>query len=159
MTGAHAANITALAAARHEMLRRARWDVEAMGLQGAPRVTLIAGEEAHSSIGAASRMIGLGSRTIVGVATDAQGRMRPEALEWALSATSGPTIVCAQAGNVNTGACDPLVEIGELTRAQRRVAARRRRLRPVGGASRRSTAISSPAWPTLIRGRPTRTSG
>ena len=116
VTGAHAANITALAAARHEMLRRARWDVEAMGLQGAPRVTLIAGEEAHSSIGAASRMIGLGSRTIVGVATDTQGRMRPEALEWALSATSGPTIVCAQAGNVNTGACDSLVEIGELTR-------------------------------------------
>ena len=50
------------------------------------------------------------------VATDEQGRMRPDALEWALSATSGPTIVCAQVGNVNTGACDPLVEIGELTR-------------------------------------------
>ncbi len=61
-------------------------------------------------------MIGVGSRTIMRVATDAQGRMRPDALEWALSATSGPTIVCAQVGNVNTGACDPLVEIGELTR-------------------------------------------
>jgi glutamate/tyrosine decarboxylase-like PLP-dependent enzyme len=116
VTGAHAANVTALAAARHEMLRRARWDVEAMGLQGAPRLTVIAGEEAHSSIAAASRMIGLGSRTIMRVATDDQGRMRPEALEWALSATSGPTIVCAQAGNVNTGACDPLDRIGELTR-------------------------------------------
>ena len=61
-------------------------------------------------------MIGVGSRTIMRVATDEQGRMRPDALEWALSATSGPTIVCAQVGNVNTGACDPLVEIGELTR-------------------------------------------
>ncbi len=116
VTGAHTANVTALAAARHEVLRRARWDVEALGLQGAPPLTVIAGEEAHASIHAACRMIGVGSRTIMRVATDAQGRMRPDALEWALSATSGPTIVCAQVGNVNTGACDPLVEIGELTR-------------------------------------------
>jgi glutamate/tyrosine decarboxylase-like PLP-dependent enzyme len=116
VTGAHTANVTALAAARHEVLRRARWDVEAMGLQGAPPLTVIAGEEAHASIHAACRLIGVGSRTIMRVATDGQGRMRPDALEWALSATSGPTIVCAQVGNVNTGACDPLVEIGELTR-------------------------------------------
>jgi glutamate/tyrosine decarboxylase-like PLP-dependent enzyme len=116
VTGAHTANVTALAAARHEMLRRARWDVEAMGLQGAPQLTVIAGEEAHASIHAACRMIGVGSRTIIRVATDGQGRMRPDALEWALSASSGPTIVCAQAGNVNTGACDPFPEIGELTR-------------------------------------------
>jgi glutamate/tyrosine decarboxylase-like PLP-dependent enzyme len=116
VTGAHMANVTALAAARHEMLRRARWDVEALGLQGAPTLTIVAGEEAHSSIYAAARMIGLGSRTILRVATDAQGRMRPDALEWALAATPGPAIVCAQAGNVNTGACDPLQEIGELTR-------------------------------------------
>ena len=116
VTGAHMANVTALAAARHEMLRRARWDVEALGLQGAPPLTIIAGEEAHSSIYAAARMIGIGSKTILRVATDSQGRMRPDALEWALSATTGPAIVCAQAGNVNTGACDPLKEIGELTR-------------------------------------------
>jgi glutamate/tyrosine decarboxylase-like PLP-dependent enzyme len=116
VTGAHTANVTALAAARHEVLRRARWDVESLGLQGAPQLTVIAGEEAHSSIFAACRMIGVGSRTIMRVATDEQGRMRPDALEWALSATSGPTIVCAQVGNVNTGACDPLVEIGALTR-------------------------------------------
>jgi glutamate/tyrosine decarboxylase-like PLP-dependent enzyme len=116
VTGAHTANVTALAAARHEVLRRARWDVEALGLQGAPQLTVIAGEEAHASIHAACRMIGVGSKTIMRVATDGQGRMRPDALEWALSATSGPTIVCAQVGNVNTGACDPLVEIVELTR-------------------------------------------
>jgi glutamate/tyrosine decarboxylase-like PLP-dependent enzyme len=117
VTGAHMANVTALAAARHEVLRRAGWDVESLGLQGAPALTVVAGEEAHSSIHAACRMIGVGSRTIIRVATDEQGRMRPDALEWALSATSGPTIVCAQVGNVNTGACDPLVEIAELTRA------------------------------------------
>jgi glutamate/tyrosine decarboxylase-like PLP-dependent enzyme len=116
VTGAHAANVTALAAARHEVLRRARWDVEALGLQGAPQLTLIAGEEAHVSIHAACRLIGIGSRTILRVATDSHGRMRPDALEWALSASSGPTIVCAQAGNVNTGACDPLTEIAELAR-------------------------------------------
>jgi glutamate/tyrosine decarboxylase-like PLP-dependent enzyme len=116
VTGAHMANVTALAAARHEMLRRARWDVEAHGLQGAPTLTMIASEEAHSSIYAAARLIGVGNKTMLRVATDAQGRMRPDALEWALSASTGPTIVCAQAGNVNTGACDPLKEIGELTR-------------------------------------------
>ena len=86
------------------------------GLQGAPPLTVIAGEEAHASIVAACRMVGVGSRTMVRVATDGEGRMRPDALEWALSATPGPVIVCAQAGNVNTGACDPLVAIAELTR-------------------------------------------
>jgi glutamate/tyrosine decarboxylase-like PLP-dependent enzyme len=115
VTGAHTANVTALAAARHEVLRRARWDVEALGLQGAPPLNVIAGEDAHASIPAACRMIGVGSRTIMRVATDDQGRMRPDALEWALSATSGPAIVCAQVGNVNTGACDPLPQIAELT--------------------------------------------
>jgi glutamate/tyrosine decarboxylase-like PLP-dependent enzyme len=93
-----------------------RWDVEALGLQGAPPLSILAGDEAHSSIFAAARMIGAGSRTILRVATDRHGRMRPDALEWALTATAGPAIVCAQAGNVNTGACDPLREIGELTR-------------------------------------------
>jgi glutamate/tyrosine decarboxylase-like PLP-dependent enzyme len=115
VTGAHMANVTALAAARHEVLRRVHWDVEALGLQGAPPLTVIVGEEAHSSIPAAVRMLGIGSRTLLRVATDAQGRMRPDALEWALSATAGPAIVCAQAGNVNTGACDPLTEIADMT--------------------------------------------
>ena len=117
VTGAHTANITALAAARHEVLRRAGWDVEKDGLQGAPRVTVIAGAEAHSSIPAACRLIGLGSATIVQVAADDQGRMRVDALDAALSSTSGPRIVCAQSGNVNTGASDPFTEIAERTRA------------------------------------------
>ena len=74
VTGAHTANITALAAARHEVLRRARWDVEALGLQGAPPLTVIAGAEAHSSINAACRMIGVGSRTIMRVADENRAR-------------------------------------------------------------------------------------
>jgi glutamate/tyrosine decarboxylase-like PLP-dependent enzyme len=116
VTGAHMANVVALAAARHEVFRRVHWDIEALGLHGAPPLTVIAGEDAHASIGAACRMLGIGNWTILRVATDDQGRMRPDALEWALSASAGPTIVCAQAGNVNTGACDPLREIAEMTR-------------------------------------------
>ena len=111
VTGAHTANVTALAAARHEVLRRVGWDVEAMGLHGAPRVTVVAGAEAHTSIGAACRMIGLGASTIVRVEADDQGRMRSDRFERALQTTSGPRIVCAQAGNVNTGASDPFREI------------------------------------------------
>jgi glutamate/tyrosine decarboxylase-like PLP-dependent enzyme len=117
VTGAHTANVTALAAARHEVLMRAGWDVNARGLHGGPLLSVIAGAEAHSSIPAACRLIGIGSETIVYVDSDDQGRMRPGALESALTARSGPCIVCAQAGNVNTGACDPLVEVSRLTRA------------------------------------------
>jgi glutamate/tyrosine decarboxylase-like PLP-dependent enzyme len=111
VTGAHMANVTALAAARHEVLRRQGWDVEALGLQGAPPITVIAGAEAHASIPAACRLIGLGAATIVHVESDDQGRMRPDALDAALSSSSGPRIVCAQAGNVNSGASDPFGEI------------------------------------------------
>ena len=111
VTGATMANVTTLAAARHEVLRRAGWDVEAHGLQGAPRVTVVAGAEAHASIRSACRIIGLGASTIVSVPADEQGRMRGDALADTLAGVTGPTIVCAQSGNVNTGAFDPLVEI------------------------------------------------
>ena len=111
VTGAHMANVSALAAARNDVLRRAGWDVEALGLQGAPRITVLAGSEAHASIGAACRMIGLGSSTIHRVGSDEQGRMRADRLDAALASTAGPRIVCAQAGNVNTGASDPFRDI------------------------------------------------
>jgi glutamate/tyrosine decarboxylase-like PLP-dependent enzyme len=110
-TGAHMANVTALAAARHEVLRREGWDVEAKGLQGAPALTVFASDEAHSSIGAACRFVGLGAETIVRVGADDQGRMRPAALADAMRRVKGASIVCAQAGNVNTGACDSLPEV------------------------------------------------
>ena len=111
VTGAHTANVTALAAARHEVLRREGWDVEARGLQGAPPLTVFASHEAHSSIGAACRFVGLGSETIVRIPADDQGRMLPGPLAAAMDRTAGARIVCAQAGNVNTGACDPFPEI------------------------------------------------
>ena len=115
VTGCHMANFTALAAARHELLRRAGWDVEADGLQGAPRLRVIVGDEVHVSVIGALRMLGIGSRQVVRVAADDQGRLKPEALDAALAAAEGPTIVCAQAGNVNTGAFDPLDAIADLT--------------------------------------------
>jgi glutamate/tyrosine decarboxylase-like PLP-dependent enzyme len=115
VTGCHLANFTALAAARHELLRRAGWDVEADGLQGAPRLRVIVGDEVHVSVIGALRMLGIGSRQVTRVAADGQGRMRPDALGDALAADQGvPTIICAQAGNVNSGAFDPLDAIADL---------------------------------------------
>ncbi|MDE3155282.1 MAG: aspartate aminotransferase family protein [Acidobacteriota bacterium] len=118
VTGCHTANFTALAAARHEVLRREGWDVEARGLQGAPAVTVLLGQEAHVSIFGALRMLGLGAATAQRIEADDQGRMNPAALERALAAARPPIIVCAQAGNVNTGAFDPLAPIAAATRAR-----------------------------------------
>ncbi|HEY2149736.1 MAG TPA: pyridoxal-dependent decarboxylase [Vicinamibacterales bacterium] len=118
VTGCHMANFTALAAARHELLRRAGWDVEADGLQDAPRVRVIVGDEVHVSVLGALRLLGFGSNQVIRVPADDQGRMRPDALDAALqrkpgAAASAATIVCAQAGNVNTGAFDPLDQIAD----------------------------------------------
>ncbi|MGH3102227.1 MAG: pyridoxal phosphate-dependent decarboxylase family protein, partial [Thermoleophilia bacterium] len=108
VTGGQMANFTALAAARHHVLKEAGWDVEADGLLGAPRLGVIVGEERHVTIDRALRFLGLGTSSLRPVPADEQGRMRPDALRSALAESSGPTIVCAQAGNVNTGAFDPL---------------------------------------------------
>jgi len=111
VTGCHMANFTALAAARLEVLRRAGWDLDQNGLQGSPPIRVLVGNEVHVSVVGALRMLGIGSRQIERVDADEQGRMRPASLERALQSPTGPTIVCAQAGNVNTGAFDPLDEI------------------------------------------------
>ncbi len=113
VTGAQMANVTALAAARHDVLARAGWDVAEDGLIGAPPVALFAGAEAHVTVLRAARLLGFGRASVTEVEADDQGRMRPEALARALAAGAGPAIVCAQAGNVNTGACDPLAEVVE----------------------------------------------
>ncbi|MGH7543385.1 MAG: pyridoxal phosphate-dependent decarboxylase family protein [Gemmatimonadota bacterium] len=114
VTGAHMANFTALAAARHEVLRRAGWDVEEWGLEGAPPVHVLVGAEAHVSIPGAIRLLGLGAGRIRLIDADGQGRMRPGPLAEALEGLRGPVIVAAQAGNVNSGAFDPLDEIADL---------------------------------------------
>lgn len=117
VTGGQMANFTALAAARHEVLRRAGWDVEAEGLPGAPPLHVVVSEEAHVTIFASLAMLGLGSRRVKRVPADEQGRMRPPDLAAIFKGCDGPTIVCAQAGNVNSGAFDPLAEIAALSRA------------------------------------------
>jgi glutamate/tyrosine decarboxylase-like PLP-dependent enzyme len=115
VTGAQAANTTALAAARGHVLAEAGWDVGRKGLQGAPSIRLVVGEERHVTVDRSLRLLGLGSGTLVVVPADEQGRMRADALRDALAAGDGPTIVCAQAGNVNTGGIDPLDEIADAS--------------------------------------------
>src|SRR5882672_7943425 len=107
VTGATMANFSALAAARHALLQREGWNVEADGLFGAPPITVVVGEEAHPTLFKSLGLLGLGRNRVVRVPVDSQGRMRADAIP----PLSGPTIVCAQAGNVNTGAFDPLPEI------------------------------------------------
>ncbi len=110
VTGATVANFCALAAARHVVLEHAGWNVESDGLIGAPSITVIAGAEAHPTLTKSVGLLGLGRDRIVKVPVDSQGRMRADALP----RISGPTIVCTQAGNVNTGAIDPVGEICEV---------------------------------------------
>jgi glutamate/tyrosine decarboxylase-like PLP-dependent enzyme len=117
VTGGQMANASCIAAARHAVLARAGWDVEADGLAGAPPLRILAGEEAHATIFTSLRLLGLGAARAERVAADRQGRMRPDALADALAAGEGPTVVCAQVGNVNSGACDPVGELAALTRA------------------------------------------
>ena len=107
VTGATMANFSGLSAARHAVLQKEGWDVEAQGLFGAPPVTVIVGDEVHVSVLKALSHLGLGRERVIRVPVDGQGRMRPEALP----EISGPTILCLQAGNVNTGAFDPAQEI------------------------------------------------
>lgn len=112
VTGTTVAHITALAAARHRVLARAGWYVESDGLFGAPPITVVVGAEAHPTLFKALGVLGLGRSRVTRVPVDGQGRMIPEALP----EPSGPTIVCTQAGNVNTGAFDPHPEIIERAR-------------------------------------------
>jgi len=107
VTGATMANFTALAAARHAVLQRAGWDVEADGLIGAPPLTLVVSDESHPSVLKSLGMLGLGRQRALRIPTDKQGRIRLDALP----ALSEPAIVCVQAGNINTGAFDPFAEI------------------------------------------------
>jgi glutamate/tyrosine decarboxylase-like PLP-dependent enzyme len=107
VTGTTMANFTAVAAARTALLQRAGWNVEEDGLFGAPPIQVVVGEEVHVSLLKALSMLGLGRSRVIRVAVDSQGRMKPEALP----ALDDRTLVCVQAGNVNTGAFDPAGEI------------------------------------------------
>lgn len=107
VTGATMANFSGLAAARHKLLADQGWNVETDGMFGAPPITVIVGDEVHISLLKSLSLLGFGSQRVVRVPADAQGRMRADAFP----EIDSPTIVCLQAGNVNTGASDPLAEI------------------------------------------------
>jgi glutamate/tyrosine decarboxylase-like PLP-dependent enzyme len=111
-TGATMSNVTCLAAARSELLRRAGWDVEEQGLFGAPVLTVVVGAQAHASVRKALSLLGLGRSRVTVVTADDQGRM----LSDCLPALDERTIVCIQAGNVNTGVFDPATEICSVAR-------------------------------------------
>jgi glutamate/tyrosine decarboxylase-like PLP-dependent enzyme len=113
VTGATLANLTGLAAARHALLARAGWDVESDGLFGAPPLSVVVGDEVHVSLVKALGLLGLGRQRVTRVAADSQGRMRADRL----AALDDRTIVCIQAGNVNSGAFDPAAEICERARS------------------------------------------
>jgi glutamate/tyrosine decarboxylase-like PLP-dependent enzyme len=113
VTGTTVAHVTALAAARHAVLAKAGWNVEADGLFGAPPIDVVIGAEAHPTLRKALGILGLGRTRVIEVPVDGQGRMRVDALPDIVR----PTIVCVQAGNVNTGAFDPVEAIGTRMRA------------------------------------------
>ncbi|MGI9823445.1 pyridoxal phosphate-dependent decarboxylase family protein [Agromyces sp. Marseille-Q5079] len=104
-TGATTANLVALAAARHAVLEGVGWNDAEAGIQGAPRIRVLAGDEHHPSVDVALRVLGLGRA--VDVASDDEGRLVPEALEAVMAGGEGPAIVCLQAGNIHSGASDP----------------------------------------------------
>jgi aromatic-L-amino-acid decarboxylase len=112
VTGATMANLSGLAAARHALLRRAGWDVESDGLFGAPELKVIVGEEAHVTVRKALGLLGLGRNRVTIVPADDQGRMRADRLP----PLDERTILCLQAGNVNTGSCDPFQAICTVAR-------------------------------------------
>src|SRR6201991_3405829 len=113
VTGGQSANTTCLAAARYAVLAGAGWDVERDGLIGAPALRILCGEQAHATIYTSLRLLGLGAETAIRIPADGQGRMDPDALAKTLAANDGPTIVCAQAGNVPTGAFDAFGPIAD----------------------------------------------
>jgi glutamate/tyrosine decarboxylase-like PLP-dependent enzyme len=112
VTGTQMADVTALAAARYDLLRKVGWNLQHDGLFGAPPVEVIVGEEVHATMVKALRLLGFGNAQVRTVATDAQGRMKASEIP----RVSGPMIICVQVGNVDTGACDPVGEVCEIAR-------------------------------------------
>jgi glutamate/tyrosine decarboxylase-like PLP-dependent enzyme len=120
VTGGQMATFTCLAAARDHVLRSVGWDVEADGLQGAPLVNVVVKRGRHSTVPRALRFLGLGERTAIEVASDDEDRMLVDDLRATLAGLEGPTIVCVEAGNVNTGAFDRFAEVADVVDVHRR---------------------------------------
>lgn len=115
-TGATMASFTCLAAARSEVLRRAGYDLESEGLVGAPPISVFVGEEAHTTIFSSLRYLGFGRKNLIEVASDAEGRMRPDDLSRKLDCYDGLKIIVGQAGHINSGVFDPFPELAKLAK-------------------------------------------
>jgi glutamate/tyrosine decarboxylase-like PLP-dependent enzyme len=115
-TGCQMAHVTGLAAARHAVLEQRGWDVRERGLAGSPPISVVVGRLRHVTVDRALRLLGIGASQLVVVPADSHGRMESDGLRAALTCIDGPIIVCAQAGEVNTGSFDPLPEIVEIVR-------------------------------------------
>jgi glutamate/tyrosine decarboxylase-like PLP-dependent enzyme len=151
VTGATTANVTGLATGRDAVLRRAGWDVPRDGLSGGPRVRVLVGAERHDTIDLALRYLGLGAPEQV--AADDQGRLRVDELQRLLeTGPEGPTMVLLQAGNVHSGAFDPLAEAIAVAHRHGRLGPRRRRLSGYGRRPRPGTGTSSPDTRRPTRG-------
>ncbi|NMO52887.1 aspartate aminotransferase family protein [Actinoplanes sp. TBRC 11911] len=114
VTGGQMATFTCLAAARHEVLREAGWDVEADGLSGAPAVNVVIKAGGHATVLRALRFLGFGERSVITVDCDEQDNVRPDALAEALRSIEGPTIVTVECGNLNTGGFDDFTAVADL---------------------------------------------
>jgi len=115
LTGTQMAHVTCLAAARHALLTRRGWDLERLGLYGAPPIRILCSTQRHGTIDRAIRLLGFGRSHLVCLAADPLGRLSVEALAEALAADpKSPTIVALQAGDVNTGAFDDFERIVPL---------------------------------------------
>lgn len=119
VTGAQMANWVCLSAARGHLLRAAGWDVGADGLHGAPPLSIVTKQSTHSTVPRALRYLGLGERTATVVGVDDDDRIDLDELQAVLEATSGPTLVCVEAGSINTGAFDPFDGVADLAQAHR----------------------------------------
>jgi glutamate/tyrosine decarboxylase-like PLP-dependent enzyme len=119
VTGAMSANLCGLAAARGHLLEAVGWDVQQRGLFGAPALRVIVGHERHETIDKAVRLLGLGKQALTCIEVDGQGRLRAPVLERELARCDDPVVVCAQAGNVNSGAFDPLAQVADCVNRHR----------------------------------------
>src|SRR2546423_4781780 len=113
LSGTTIANFSGLCAGRNELLRRQGWDVATKGLYGAPRIRIVLGTHAHAAVHKCISMLGLGTESMEEVASDDQGRMRPDRMPHLVE----PALVIAQAGNVNSGATDPIGAICQRAHA------------------------------------------
>lgn len=119
VTGGQMANFTCLAAARDHVLREAGWDVEFNGLQGAPKLNVVVKADGHTTILRSLRYLGLGTSTAVPVDCDEHSRIDPASLDRALEEIEGPTIICVEAGHINTGSFDPYDAVADAADAHR----------------------------------------